>query len=82
MQGLVQSKENMSQVKCAFDDVLCVEVKGIHDSLMGLLPDNEKEKHDTWFKAKIMFDDEFISDVKKWVSKGSGSFDDVQCRLY
>lgn len=34
---------------------------------MGILPDVEKEKHDTWYKAKMICNDEFISKVKKWL---------------
>lgn len=46
---------------------LCDELRGIHGPLMGMLPDGEKEKHYIWFKAKIMFNDECISDAKRWV---------------
>lgn len=35
---------------------------------MGLLPDDEKEKHDIWFKAKMISNDELISDVKRSVT--------------
>ncbi|MEQ2312869.1 hypothetical protein AMECASPLE_035854 [Ameca splendens] len=46
---------------------LCEEIRCVHDSLMILLPVEDKEKHETWFKAKIMFTDEFIENVKEWV---------------
>ncbi len=51
-------KGDKSEVQCALDDLvnLCDEAKGIHGSLTGMLPDDEKEKLDTRFKAKMMFD--------------------------
>lgn len=39
----------------------------MHDSLKGLLPREEKERHETWMKAKMMFNNEFIHSVGEWV---------------
>ena len=33
---------------------LCNEIKCIHESLLQLLPSDEKEKHVIWFKAKML----------------------------
>ena len=40
-----------SQVQRAFNKLLkvCDEAKGVHDSVMSMLPQVEKEKHDVWF---------------------------------
>ncbi len=69
MQGLMQQR-NVKDVQSGFDDLLnlCDEAKGIHGSLMGMLPESEKEKHDIWFKAKMIANNDFISEVKMWVS--------------
>ena len=69
MQVLMQNKDKL-KVQCVLHDlvVLCDEAKGIHGSLMDILPDDEKEKHDIWFKAKMICNDESISNVNKWLS--------------
>lgn len=46
---------------------LCGEIRCMHDSSMGLLPPEEKERHETWMKAKMMFNNEFIHSVEEWV---------------
>ncbi len=68
-QGLMQQR-NVKDVQSGFNDLsnLCDEAKGIHGSLMVMLPESEKEKHDIWFKAKIIVNKYFISEVKMWVS--------------
>ncbi len=63
---------------------MCDDAKGAHVSLIGILPDDEKEKHNTWFKAKMIPNDELIAYVKKWVSdaelilKGDDDVDGVE----
>ena len=50
MQVLMQNKDKL-KVQCVLHDlvVLCDEAKGIHGSLMDILPDDEKEKHGLHF---------------------------------
>lgn len=69
MRELIQKGEK-SQVQCAFNNLLklCDEVKGVHISVMRMLPEVEQEKHDVWFKAKMLNNDEFISKVQLWLS--------------
>ncbi|KAK0142226.1 hypothetical protein N1851_020113 [Merluccius polli] len=64
-------KNDKEQVECVFNDLLkkCDEAKGFHASLMGMLPIEEKDKHDVWFKAKMIANNDFISKVQLWVSK-------------
>jgi len=50
-----------------FND-LCLGAKEAHDSLLTVLPDNEIEKHDIWFKAKLIPINEFIEHVNVWLS--------------
>lgn len=63
-------KNETSMVQASFNDFvgLCNEAKTVHGSLMCLLPDDEKEKHETWFKAKTMHYDEFTYEMKEWLS--------------
>ena len=66
-----------TEVRNALDGYieLCVETRSMHDTLMGLLPHDERERHETWFKAKIMFNDEFIAEIKVWVCQTEGTGD-------
>ncbi len=66
---LIQDGKN-AEVQCYLDYLvkLCDETTCVHDSLMGLLDEVEKEKHDIWFKAKMISNNECISYVKRWVT--------------
>ncbi|XP_037394066.1 uncharacterized protein LOC119263286 [Pygocentrus nattereri] len=70
IQGFMVNTEHETEVKSVFAkfQVLCTEAKEAHESLMGLLPDEEKEKHDIWFKAKMLSANEFSTGVFKWLS--------------
>lgn len=69
--SIQESMQNikMSEVKHSLHGFteLCDEIRCLHDSLMILLPQEEKERHETWFKAKMMFNDEFTDEVEMWV---------------
>lgn len=43
----------------------------MHITLLGLLPDEEKGKHNIWFKAKLLHVDEFTQSVGKSLMDGS-----------
>lgn len=64
-------KNDKLQVECVFNDLLkkCDEAKGIHASVMSMLPTDEQDKHDVWFKAKMIANNDFISKVQLWLSK-------------
>lgn len=47
---------------------LCDEATCLHESLVGLLPCEEKEKHEIWFKVKMLRDVECVTETKMWVS--------------
>lgn len=47
---------------------LCDDAKCVHDSLLVILPDGEREKHDIWFKAKMICNDEMLSEVNRWLN--------------
>ena len=49
---------------------LCGEIRSIHGFVLGLLPQDEKDRHERWFKANMMFNDEFIVNTKVWLSNG------------
>lgn len=63
----MQTKENV-KVQCVFKDFvnLCDEVPDIHGSLVDILPD--EKKHNIWVKVKMISNNEFISNVPKWLS--------------
>lgn len=66
LQELIEKKGQLLEVQCIFDKFLglCEDTKSVHNALLEMLPDVEREKHDTWFKAKMMFNEMVISDVK------------------
>lgn len=65
LQGSIQKGDKL-QVQSALEELteVCDNAKSMHESLLGLLPPDGKEEHETWFKAKIMFNDECIADAK------------------
>ena len=68
---LMQDRDFETEVHCSFDKykILCNEAKETHESLLKLLPATEKDKHDIWFKAKVLSVNDFIDDVNKWLEK-------------
>lgn len=68
MQGFML-KDDKTQVQNALGELIevCGEAKCMHESLLVLLPCDEREKHETWFKAKMLGNDECITDAKSWV---------------
>lgn len=79
IQDFMQSIQ-LSEVKCSLRGFieLCDEIRCLHDSLMGLLPQEEKERHETWFKAKMMFNDEFIEEVEMWVQSNENQMSETE----
>lgn len=70
MQGL---KNQKSQLQNALKELVetCNDAKRIHESLLSVLPIDEKEKHETWFKAKMIANNDVISETKGFVAKCS-----------
>ena len=56
------------QVQNALEELInvCDEAKYMHESLLGLLPCDEKDKHVTWFNAKMLGNNECIAGQKRW----------------
>ncbi len=67
---IYDDKEYEPEVRLAFADFksLCSEAKDTYESLMIILPVVEAEKHEIWFKAKMIPNNEFIDRVNKWLS--------------
>lgn len=63
-------KHDKTKVRGALKELieLCGEVKKVQDALLVLLPSDEKEKHEIWFKAK-MFNNECVAKTEKWVAE-------------
>ena len=49
----------------------CNDAKRIHESLLSLLPVDEKERHDVWFKAKMIANNDVIYATKVLMSMGT-----------
>ena len=47
---------------------VCNEAKCVHANLLGFISPDEKEKQETWFKAKMIPNNECISETEMWVS--------------
>lgn len=47
------NRENENEVKSMFEK-FTMQCKEAHKSLIVLLPDEEKDRHETWFKAKML----------------------------
>lgn len=41
------------------------EIRCMCDSIMGLLPQEDKGRYEMWFKAKMMFNDVFVANTKR-----------------
>lgn len=74
IQGFMSTGEKL-KVQSALDDLIemCGEAKCIHDSLLVLLPCDEREQHEIWFEATMLSDDECIANVKMRVSSNEGN---------
>lgn len=68
IQGLLLNG-NVSEVQQSFDEFIgcCNDIRSMHGSLLSLLPPDECEKHDTWFKAKMLVNDECIRETQLWL---------------
>ncbi len=61
---------NVNKVKSEFNKYtgLCEETHHVHKTLLGLLPNDEAEKHDIRYKAKTLNVNDFIAVTIKWLS--------------
>lgn len=64
-------KENVLN---ALDELknVCDNAEAAHDALLGLLlglmPHHEVERHKIWFKAKMLVNNDCVSNIKEWLS--------------
>lgn len=63
-------RDDKTQVQNALGEliVVCDEAKNMPENLLGLLPCDEKEKHEIWFKAKMLSNNECFANAKGWIS--------------
>lgn len=47
---------------------LCDTIQQVHESLLGLFPADEANKHEIWFQAKMLNINEFIVGSNQWLS--------------
>lgn len=76
--NLMGDKNFIKEVKSTFDKYtkLCDEAVANHQSLLKFLPPDEFEKNETWFKAKMLSVNEFITEVNKWLVHNKGCLQD------
>ena len=58
----------LKALKCLVEK--CNDAKRIHESLLSLLPVEEKEKHNVWFKAKMISNNDVICETKVFLKMG------------
>lgn len=65
-QSLQGFKNDKSRLQIALKELIetCNDAKRIQESLLSFLPVDEKEKHETWFKAKMLSNNDFICETK------------------
>lgn len=81
VQGLMCESGYEVEIKSSFSkyQVLINDAKVAHNNLLELLPIDEKEKHETWFKAKLLSVNEFCQCVENhFKSTNNGTTEDVQ----
>ncbi|XP_073783913.1 uncharacterized protein isoform X2 [Danio rerio] len=73
IKDFMSNREYEKEVQCSFEKFIKLrdETKEMHNSVMVLLPSEEKEKQQTWFNGKMLICDEFVDDVEKWLSAES-----------
>ena len=63
-----------NEVKSEFNKFLGLseETHKVHKGLLGLLPDDEAEKHDIWYQAKMFNVQDFVAVTKKCLVEAQG----------
>lgn len=71
IQELMEDTEYKAEVFHTFVKykLMCKEAKEAHESLLNILLVTERDKHETWFKAKLLSVSDFIEDVTKWLKQ-------------
>lgn len=74
IKGLMLKRDKI-QVQRALEQLIevCDDVKNVQNALLDLLPHVEREKHDIWFKAKMLSVNECIANTKGWVTCDEGN---------
>ncbi len=70
---LMSNREYEKEVQCSFEKFIKLrdEAREMHNSVMVLLPSEEKEKQQPWFSGKMLICNGFINYVEKWLSAES-----------
>lgn len=68
---LMGDKMHVHEVENEFNRLigLCDKIQQAHASLLGLLPADEANKHETWYQAKMLDINDFIVGTKGWLSE-------------
>lgn len=68
---VLMCNDDKTQVLNALDELetVCDDAQCAHDSLLCLLPCSEVERHEIWFKTKMLPNNECVSNVQQWLSE-------------
>ena len=68
---LMQTGGSQNEIQSASSKYsqICKRAAEANNSLLSILTRELKEKHDTWYKAKIINYDNFITDVYTWMGR-------------
>lgn len=74
------SNGDRTNVLNAFDELknVCEDAKGLHQTLLCLLSNEEGNKHEIWFTAKMLPNNECFSNVNQWLSQTEPNHEDEE----
>lgn len=74
------SNGDRTNVLNAFDELknVCEDAKGLHQTLLCLLSNEEGNKHEIWFTAKMLPNNECFSNVNQWLSQTETNHEDEE----
>ncbi len=73
IKDLLSNREYEKEVQCSFEKFIKLsdEAREMRNSVLFLLPSEEKEKQQPWFTGKMLICNGFLNDFEKWLSTES-----------
>lgn len=70
LKDLMKNNNSTLHVQAQLDILMQMleDAISLHESLMPLIPHEEQQKQNAWFKSIIKYNHGFIEDVKQWLS--------------
>lgn len=75
---LISDKKNEKKVESTFQlyKYMCDQAQQVHNTLLGLLPFDQAEEHEIWYRAKLLNVHLFITGTNQWLSVNRRDDDD------